>query len=379
MKKVGIITLNGYFNYGNRLQNYALQETIKSYGFLVETIVIHKIKTVKLKEVSLEGARTYLISIKKWIKNPRYHKRQTLFMNFTRRYIDEVIYENSKDEKSKDEKSVDGNSKDEISKDEIFLELDNNYDFFVCGSDQVWNPYYMEDRKVFFLSFTKNHKKIAYAPSFGVSRIPKKYMNDYKEGLSSFKSLSAREEIGAKIIYKIIGKEASVVIDPTLLLTKKEWIHIAVPSVYKPKGKYLLTYFLGEKSDEMKEYIHMIAKVYRLNIINLADVKERKGYVTGPLEFIDFIKDASILFTDSYHGSIFSILLETPFVVMERKGEKYSMNSRLETLLKTFHLESRRYEQMCKEQLFVGHYEGLDDILEKERKKALDYLYQAFH
>jgi hypothetical protein len=357
MKKIGIITLNGYFNYGNRLQNYALQESIKSLGYMADTIILQQGERDNRIDFNKENLNKILLRIKVGIKNPLFHKRQSLFIKFTKGFINEVIYKKSE---------------------ESFKEVDNNYDFFVVGSDQVWNPYYMEDSELFFLSFTKNHKKIAYAPSFGVNRIPKKYINEYRNGLSQFKCLSAREELGVKIIADITKREANVVLDPTFLLTKEQWIGISVPSVHKPKVKYLLTYFLGEKSNEMKEYIHRIAKIYGLKIINLAEVKDKKGYVTGPLEFIDYIKDASVLFTDSYHGSIFSILLETPFVVMERKGDRYSMNSRLETLLKIFHLESRRYEYLSHEPLFIGHYENIETILEEERKKAFDYLEHAF-
>lgn len=357
MKKIGIITLNGYFNYGNRLQNYALQESIKYLGYVVDTIIPQQDERDKIKKSSKENLKNIYLSIKVRIKNPLFHKRQSLFVKFTQGYINAVIYKKTE---------------------ESFNELDNNYDFFVVGSDQVWNPYYMDNRDIFFLTFTNDNKKIAYAPSFGVNKIPKKFINDYRNGLVRFKSLSVREELGAKIIADIAKREAEVVLDPTLLLTKEQWVNISVSSVHKPKSKYLLTYFLGEKSNEMSEYIHKIARTYELTTVNLADVKDKKGYVTGPLEFIDYIKDASILFTDSYHGSVFSILLETPFVVMERKGDRYSMNSRLDTLLKTFHLESRRYEYMSKEPLFIVHNEDVIDILKNERKKAFDYLEKAF-
>jgi exopolysaccharide biosynthesis predicted pyruvyltransferase EpsI len=104
--------------------------------------------------------------------------------------------------------------------------------------------------------------------------------------------------------------------DPILLLTKEKWLSIAKEASNKPKDKYLLTYFLGGIPTQYKKEIKKTAKENNLEIINLGDIKEKDTYQTGPSEFIDYINNCSVMFTDSFHGTVFSILFEKPFVVL---------------------------------------------------------------
>ena len=123
-----------------------------------------------------------------------------------------------------------------------------------------------------------------------------------------------------------------MLVDPTLLLTKKEWLRITKVHTNKPKSKYLIVYFWGELPHERKDLIKKIAKKYNLEIVSIADLKDKQTYTADPSEFIDYINSASLVLTDSYHGTIFSILMGIPFFVFERIGGK-SMYSRIETLL----------------------------------------------
>lgn len=382
MKKVAIITLNGYFNYGNRLQNYALQETISSFGFEVETIInsttavieerptfVYRLNNL-LKKGPKEIGKAMANKINKSklskgelneVENIEIEKIRTkIFKGFTYEYIKETNYS-----------ITDNNIPDNLS---------DKYDYFITGSDQVWNPHYIYGPSIYFLTFVEKHKRIAYAPSFGVSEIECKYIDKYKEWISGINKLSVREDDGAKIIKELSGKEAPVLVDPTLLLTKEKWLSISKVAINKPIGEYLLTYFLGGIPNDYKEQISRIVKENNLEIINLGDITEKDTYKTGPSEFIDYINSCSVFCTDSFHGAVFSILFEKPFIVYERMGTPLSMFSRINTLLDKFKLESRKSEYIkSNKDIFDIDYLDVQYILEAERKKSFEYLKDALN
>ena len=338
MNKIGIVTLNGYFNYGNRLQNYALQETLKSFGCDVETIIIdnetkyqksnnnkiHPLKRISnvknkpLKDIVYRiQDRVWTLTHKKEILKSK-AIREDIFINFTKTYIKETDFT--------------------LSNKNMSEHLLQTYDYFVAGSDQVWNPSYNYGSSLYFLTFAEKNKRIAYAPSFGVSKIPEEVIENYRTWLNGIDKLSVREDDGARIIKEITGRDVPVVVDPTLLLTKEKWMAISREAVSKPKGKYLLTYFLGNVPERYRKVIRSIAKSNNLEIVSLGDIKDKNAYRTGPSEFIDYINSASILCTDSFHGCAFSILMETPFIVFNRISSQ-SMFSRIDTLLNKFGLD----------------------------------------
>jgi len=376
MKRDLIVTLIGYFNYGNRLQNYALQEVIKTLGFTVETVVCkNKPKKVKQRTfkqrleslVSKPTKEAYQILLKKlWNKmykekiNQREKARTEIFKKFTSDYIKETNYI--------------------ISDNNIPDDLSDQYDYFIAGSDQVWNPDYLYGSSIYFLTFAEKHKRIAFAPSFGVSEIKHEYVERYKKWISGMHRLSVREDDGAKIIKDLTGRDAPVLVDPTLLLTREKWLSIAKEAKNKPKGKYLLTYFLGGVPNKYKRQIKSIVKENNLEVINMGDIREKETYETGPSEFIDYINSCSIFCTDSFHGTVFSILFEKPFIVYERMGTSLSMFSRIDTLLDKFDLNSRKAENIkTNEQAFNIDYSHVPPILEAERNKALNYLKEALN
>src|SRR5699024_7280148 len=291
-------------------------------------------------------------------KNKLDQQRTQIFKEFSLSYIDETEFS--------------------ISEDYIPNDLPDRYDFFVTGSDKVWNPNYRKGSPIDFLTFASPEKRIAYAPSFGISEIPKEYIGNYKSWLSEMAHLSVREEAGARIIKDLTGRDGTVVLDPTMMLTKEKWLSISKVASNKPVKKYLLTYFIGHISKERMTLLNNIARKNDLEIVHLAQVKDKKAYLSGPSEFIDYINSASIFCTDSFHGAVFSILLDTPFIIFNREGTSPSMNSRIDTLLKTFKLESRSAENIeTNEQIFDVDYSHTVPILEKERKKAWDYLENA--
>ena len=372
MKRIGIITLNGYFNYGNRLQNYALQKTLEKMGYQVDTIIKSAKNREQIKTSLLERARAVVklpfseivSKTEKKVNNTLYKERNkqrtNIFKDFSNKYINETDFS--------------------ISEHCIPEGLLESYDYFVTGSDQVWNPYYQKGSPIEFLTFAPKHKRISYAASFGISRIPEEYKEKYATWLEEMNHISVREHAGAKIVKELTGRNVDVVVDPTLLLTKEEWLEISEPASDKPMKGYILTYFLGKIPKERKKYIDKIAKENDLEVINLAQMNERIPYLSGPSEFIDYINSAQLFFTDSFHGAAFSIMLNTPFIVFDRAGSSMSMNSRIETLLDTFDMETRYFNNFINEnELFTVDFSKVETILENEKAKAMNYLNRALN
>ncbi len=364
-KKVGIITLHGYSNYGNRLQAYATQKVIKTLGFDAHILIIKNISNenriingiIKLSKVSIKEIYGKIFDkinrkITYFIAKNSIKKREKMFKDFSKKHLVEIYCRNTKNS---------------------LKCLSDRYDFFITGSDQVWNP--LCTNSFCFLEFTDKNKRIAYAPSFGVSDIPDKQIESFRYWLSGMKNISVREATGRIIVKKIIGKDVIVLIDPTLMLSREEWLSVSKEVHDKPQNGYILTYFLGKLSKKNKSQIKRVAAKKGLRIINMNDSKNKKVYETGPSEFIDYVDSASILFTDSFHGVIFSILLKTPFVVFERNGSSKSMFSRIDMLLKIFKLEHRNEDNLIlDDKIFDIDFSHIPFILEFERKKAINYL-----
>lgn len=339
MKKIGIYTLNSNDNYGNKLQNYALKKSIEKYGYNVETIWFEEeyslIKTI-IKEILFH--------------NKKYH-RQTKFEKFTRKYLNRKIFN--------------GDS--------------NYYDYFVVGSDQVWNYNFKGVKNKlskYFLKFSPMKKNIAYAASIGVDTIDDKFREKFIDGMKNIKNISVREDQAAIALKDgITDKEIEVVLDPTMLLTKEEWEKIMKKPKQIKNKKYILNYFLGEQSIEKKSVIEKIAQENDCEIINILD-KNDPYYTCDPSEFLYLEKNAFLICTDSFHSSVFSIIFDRPFVVFyrEQDGVK-SMGSRIDTLISKFCLENRVYngKKITKENL-SHNYSKAYKILEKEKEKSLKFI-----
>ncbi|WP_297668737.1 polysaccharide pyruvyl transferase family protein [Thomasclavelia sp.] len=349
-KKIGIVTIFGLYNFGNRLQNYAVQEILKILDYNPISLIRLEYKgkrTVKsvIKDLIL------CISKKGYIKQYRSDKKKTKHFEMFQKKI----------------KSLD------IKKENLNL-LKDNYDYFAIGSDQVWNPYYMlqHDSDWYFLNFCESNKKIPIAPSIGINELPKEYHDLFKRNLLNFNNLSCREYEGAKIISNLTGKEVETVIDPTMMLTTEQWDKVVEqPKEYDNK-RYVLLYFLGQLHEENKKLLEQLEKD-GYEIINILDVNS-KYYTSGPSEFVWLIKNASLMITDSFHGCVFSILYHTPFISFNRKGD-LEMNSRINTLLKKFDFEDRMFDKdIDYEEVFNQDFSATENILNNERNKFMNFI-----
>lgn len=345
MKKAGIITLFGEFNFGNRLQNYAVQETLKRFNLDVETIKYLGIHDGVASEAT-DIHRDRLSKFKKFNENIKFSK--------------DIIYK---------EYDVPENFSDK-------------YDYFVMGSDQIWNfTFDTIFAEKAFASFAPKSKKLSFSASFGVNYAPAEGTELYQmcqENLRSIKAISVREHAGKDIIEKLTGRtDAQVLIDPTMMLNHEDWEKVMKKPENLKTDKFIVKSFLGNSSDHSWKEIYRIAEENGCEIIDISD-KNSPYYNMGPAEFLYLEKNAFLVATDSFHACVFSILFSTPFIVFERDDSALqSMYSRIETLLKTFKMENRIFDKTIDKSIFNSNYAEAHNILEKERSKVNEFLNKA--
>lgn len=338
MKKIKIVTINDNNNYGNRLQNYALQH------FLLNLTDCDVYTDNTPQKISLKKmVKTVLNYSNQWKKN----KREKNFKKFNKliKYSDQN---------------------------------DQFFDYFIVGSDQVWNPNFGHCSERELLTKVENEKKISYAASFGVSKLNSEYEDRITKELNKFNHISVREESAKNIIEKLIkNKKIYVNIDPTMLLTAEDWDKISKRPKMLNSKKYILNYFLGTLSEQRKKEISRIAKDNECEIIDILDEKS-PYYECGPDEFLYLEKNAFLICTDSFHSSVFAVIYNKPFIIFDREDKEEKMNSRLDTLISKLDLKNRRYNnKSITEENLKHNYEKAYKLLELERKKSIDFLKKA--
>ena len=202
-----------------------------------------------------------------------------------------------------------------------------SYDLLLCGSDQIWNPLIFPDRRfdpAFFGAFS-DARKAAYAPSFGLSRLPEGMEAELRESLAAFSHLSARERAGQALIRDIDGREVPVVLDPTLLLTAERWSALARRPEGLPQGPYVLCYFISDPAP-LLPYLRAVAG--DLPVVQLCGVRRkavpqaRAILDAGPAEFLALFRDAAAVVTNSFHGTAFAVQFQKPFFAAVSPGER---------------------------------------------------------
>lgn len=345
MKKVGIASCYFKGNYGSVLQAYATQKVLDNLGLDNETFNIDKnidFKNGKKKFYKSQIVNFAFLKSKfgmVWIKI--YKKlNKTLKKNLKQR-----------EEKFKEFRKEFNLTKNFYTYKEL-KDASNNYSSIIVGSDQLWLPVNVV-ADYYTLNWVKeNVNKISYATSFGISEIPEKYRNLYKNFLNRIDYISVREESGCKLVENITDKKAKLVCDPTMLLTKQEWqeLYGTKPII---KDNYIFCYFLG-KNIEHRRFAERLKNETGYKIVSLNHCDEYVKYSdrfaditpydVGPKEFLNLIKNAKYVCTDSFHGTVFSLINNKEFFTFERyknKNNKISTNSRIYSLLKTMKLENR--------------------------------------
>lgn len=365
--RVAIITMAYGENYGNRLQNYALQTMLNGMGVEVFTIRHQRIddrKGLKKAEGILKDTIKSLLGLP--YGKPR-KLRSKRFRSFDRKNIAFSI-------------EVFGNNTAPIT-------LNRRYDYFIVGSDQVWNTkfgYISSNINNYLATFAAPEKRISYAASFGQDQILPEYKKLFDEELSKYKAISVRESTGVALV-ESCGAKAEVVLDPTMMISSLSWDYLSNKPKYADNSGFVVTYFLGGRSDAMEAHISEVAngrKVYNLETAFIPEeqIVDLDVYTTTPDEFVWLISHADCVLTDSFHGCVLSIIYHKPFVVFERlvNGKISGMESRIDTLLSIFHLEQSRDDVRTPSKTpKEADWELVENVLAKERKKSMAFLKRA--
>lgn len=382
--KIGIITMSGE-NYGCSLQAFAVSQTYKEIGH--EPVFIpdntqNGVKSAYQKRSKLSKlSPVYISSVLKVRVKRKYHiknQRDRLIPSVMRRKHNAVSYAKASKLRSENFRSFyDTHIKTAdfiISKNNIPEEKLRDFDFFSAGSDQVWNPTYPHTSEIKFLTFAKNHQKLTFAPSFGISELPEYVKSPYAKWLNEIPNISVREVDGAKLIKELTGKDATIICDPTMTVKREVWESVEKKPSFPTDKPFAVTYFLGNESNKYRKYIDKIAKEKNLQVINLFDIREPDHYTAGPAEFIYLIHHAQAVFTDSFHAAVFSIIFKKDFVVFDRIEAGRSMGSRLKTLLEKFSLADRMYREISKKIFTTPDFSDADKIIQKESENAITFL-----
>lgn len=381
MKKVGMAVCYDTKNFGSQLQVFATLKKVEESGCEAEIIRYHKKITP-----------TFIL--------------QTIPRLFNVSFLRSKLSGNERDKKLKQKPELMNQVKQRnlrfdrfVEKyfSDYFSELYNgwetlvkkcavNYDIFLCGSDQLWLPNNLGSH-FYTLEFAPGNKsKIAYATSFGVSQIPERQKKATSKYLNRFQFLSTRELSGQKIIRELTGKNANVVCDPTLLFNAEEWAQM-IPKRRIIEEPYVFCYFLGT-NEEHRNAANEFKKRTGLKLVtcpyldNFVEIDQQFGDIQmfdmDAVDFVNLIRYADYILTDSFHGSVFSILHHKKFMTFNRfNAGTNSRNSRIDSLCTLLGLSERRFNGNIMDVKNNIDYIGVEERLSVLRKESLEYLTTA--
>lgn len=351
--RTATVTWITYRNFGTYLQAYALQQAMKSLGY--ENRILDDRRFVLSNPL-----RAFLGRWKRrLLGQPTAPVNIAAYRDFRERYL------------QVDERWTD------------YADLNLRYDLFLCGSDQIWSPYFKVN-PYYYLGFT-DKPKVAYAPSTGTGRLPDSYRRETKPLLDRFSAIAVREASAARAMSDYVDNEVRTVADPTLLLKAAEWEQVAAP-VENAETPYLLCYFLSPNAWYM-DYARTEARRLGMPLKVFYNRSEYRGYgderlSVGPGEFLTYIRQATKVFTDSFHASIFSILFHKDFVTFKRfeDGGERDQNARIADLFSRLGLSARfigRDRLAEASGLPMPDYAVVDERLSSLREESKGYLSEA--
>lgn len=373
--KIGIITQPLQTNYGGLLQNYALQQTLLKLGYDVYTI--NRKYPIDVYSYKLYKYLIFHIKqiIHKYIGNPYSPTKKEKFeiiKNCTKFIEDNII------------------TTDSIIDYKEYIELlqKHSFDTFVVGSDQVWRPQYSPNIKDDFCIFCenrKNIKRIAYAASFGTSEweFNEEETKECSRLAKLFDAISVREDSGITLCNSNLGVNAELVLDPTLLLDKEHYVKLVEKYNEEVSDGDLFCYILDdvdcihdaiidiEKKTMMKSFQ---VKAKKTNYTLKRGEKISDYTIPSPTKWLRAFMDANMVFTDSFHGCVFSVIFNKPFWVI---GNKNRGNARFDSLLKLFNLENRRIHINEINNIDFGNpidWEQVNSIKKAWQEKSINFL-----
>lgn len=361
-------------NYGTCLQAFALFKFFEKKG--ANVYMIGRVnKATYLNPLKAYGPK-YFLTIVKYKIRKILKKKQNLITN---NYAD-LISRKKKD----DEEFINSYIKVwNIMNKRDYKSFFDTFSCLVSGSDQILNPYVLETKGLFDFAYGKAVKRFTYASSLGVASIPENTRRIYAHYLPLFDGISVREETGKKLLQPFTDKEIIVVVDPTLLLEKEDYLEIMKSSKYFDKCfDSIVCYFVGNNKAYLDYCVRLGKKLGKKVVIlpqKESDFDER-FYIAADASVTDFlclIRNAHMVITDSFHATIFSIIFEKDFFALPRfdKNDITSQNSRLLDLLERLDIQERYVENL--EQVEISkklNYEKIKERIDISKRESLEYL-----
>lgn len=362
MKRIAVFTCFNFQNYGTALQALSL------YKFLAKKNDVYLVSYFNTKKINLLSYRS-----KQWIKyliSPVFNLRNFFLSgNFIKGLKISRCYKNIKIYSCNSRKKI------------LAIE---DFDLLITGSDQIWNPYYLDE--FYLLGFSKNKNKISYSSSIGVQSLPDEKKDIYRKYLSQFSNISVREKSAEYILKHLLNRDdICTVLDPVYLFDKNEWKEFYERRISKKmKNKvngsnYIFCYFIGDRF-EYKDYVDIISKKYGLQAIYIPSSENKNIVLNGKCirsagleDFLFYIANAQLVVTDSFHATSFSLIFEKQFIEFLRfdRADAESQNSRIFDLLEKYELSNR---------VFEGNeipVEEIDySIVSNKIKKDIDFSFQ---
>lgn len=391
MKKIGIVTVHHYHNYGSMLQAFATQYALENFcNCKAEIIDVCPpgLFYMTKEAYSYNNPSDYEFCMRAFRKNSNYKTHildalhhNKLFRTF-KWWLNNIQEDKTDYREFSSFRKYYNLSKKRYKTEDLYDHIPD-YDGYVVASDQVWNAYITYNNPVYFLTFAKKGTiKMSYASSIGLPEIPKEVSNDFIKGINNLDFISLREKESAILVQKMTSKNVMHVLDPTLLLNKNDWEKVASPS--ENKKPYVLTYFL-QPTEYMYNLAEKVAKDLNIDLIHIEPTKStsKDGIsFTGPItveEWLRLFMDARIVVTNSFHGMAFSTNFNIPFITTLRwKDSKVDMNSRHRSFIEQFHYERQfiRDGEYPSEDKYNFDFTEVNRILQSARESSISFLKQ---
>ncbi len=336
-ERVGIIT--HYYNsqnYGGNLQAYALVKVIENIGdYQVEQICYDTTPIAEKSKITLKKLIRLPKRVLSSIANKKAQKQIA---------VKDGEYANCFKQRAQAFNAFNKNKINHGTTVYNKTNVDNangEYDYYITGSDQVWNPKAVHP--AYLLDFVKGKPKFSYAASIACDQLTDKEKQMFKTSLKDYSGISVRENKAIELLQPLTEKKVRCDLDPTLLLTKEDWDKVIEQG--EPSEKYMFCYFLGDDM-RLRALATEYAKKHDLKIVTLPfmqghyrdcdkDFGDQKLFDVDPLKFVWLIKHASVVFTDSFHAMVFSNVYKKDYIIFAR-GKGDLMNSRIYQLIELF-------------------------------------------
>ncbi len=350
--RIGIVTFHDHENYGAALQAFGLCKALETLGAEVCFVCDKRARTAAADRETV-GPQPDL----------KYDKVAVVAKKMMQRYMDM---------RKKEFQRFVANHLPQVDLTEG-ADLNQEFSCFVAGSDQIWNYEITGADPFWFLDFAKPQKRISYAASFGMEELPEKTRDWYYEQLKSFAEISVREASGAGIIQELLGREAQICPDPTLLLTAQEWEKLVHDS------KEAVVLYMTEFDTELYKIAQERAKTLGCQLVCISSMLSIQGLSSqaggcGPQEWLSCFYHAKEIYTNSFHGTVFAVLFHKDLYIkpLQKLAKR---NDRIQNLLDNLGAVWKEDPQTKISQIsFSRNWDAVDDKISEMRKVGMDYL-----